>query len=307
MTSSLRALRGTRVLSLALNLPGPAALMRCRQMGATCVKLEPPARRGAAEGSSGDPMGQYNPAAYAEMHQGVTVRTADLKTEEGQKLLHRELEKTDVLLTSYRPSALVKLGLEWKELHTRYPSLCHVAIVGAPGPGGEIPGHDLTYMAENGLVQGLALPPTLYADMSGSLLASEAVLQAALHLSERYAGSGETHPQGLFIEVALSDAAAWLARPRAWGLTQPAGAVGGAHAGYRVYACRDGRVAVAALEPHFAAALCEAAGLSPPDLPTMLAADTVEAISAFLGSRTRAELDRLAAEKDIPLHTMPAH
>ncbi|HEY0202267.1 MAG TPA: CoA transferase, partial [Burkholderiaceae bacterium] len=39
---SLQALRGTRILSLALNLPGPAALMRCQQMGATCVKLEPP-------------------------------------------------------------------------------------------------------------------------------------------------------------------------------------------------------------------------------------------------------------------------
>ena len=50
MTRSLQVLQGTRVLSLALNLPGPAALMRCRRMGATCVKLEPP---------SGDPMGQY--------------------------------------------------------------------------------------------------------------------------------------------------------------------------------------------------------------------------------------------------------
>ena len=43
-----------RILSLALNLPGPAALMRCRRMGATCSKIEPP---------SGDPMGHYNPAA----------------------------------------------------------------------------------------------------------------------------------------------------------------------------------------------------------------------------------------------------
>ncbi|RZL91858.1 MAG: CoA transferase, partial [Variovorax sp.] len=40
---SCAALSGVRVLSLALNLPGPAALMRCRQMGATCIKLEPPA------------------------------------------------------------------------------------------------------------------------------------------------------------------------------------------------------------------------------------------------------------------------
>ena len=44
-------------------------------------------------------------------------------------------------------------------------------------------------------------------------------------------------------------------------MTLPTGAVGGAHAGYRIYPCKDGRVAVAALEPHFAAALCEVAGV----------------------------------------------
>ena len=86
----LRALKGIRVLSLALNLPGPAALMRCRAMGATCVKLEPP---------SGDPMGLYNKPAYAQLHEGVKVITGDLKTAAGQKLLHRELAKADVLLT----------------------------------------------------------------------------------------------------------------------------------------------------------------------------------------------------------------
>ena len=58
----LRPLKGIRVLSLALNLPGPAALMRCRAMGATCVKLEPP---------SGDPMGLYNKPAYAQLHEGA--------------------------------------------------------------------------------------------------------------------------------------------------------------------------------------------------------------------------------------------
>lgn len=298
MAPTSSALRGTRILSLALNLPGPAALMRCRQMGATCVKLEPP---------MGDPMGHYNEPAYAQLHEGVKVFTADLKTEAGQKILHNELAKTDVLLTSFRPSAIDKLGLDWKTLHTRYPSLCHVAIVGASGAGAEEPGHDLTYMAGLGLVQGVELPATLYADMSGSLMASEAVLQAALLQSERYAGTGDTHPVGVFIEVALSEAARYLALPREWGLTLPTGSVGGAHAGYRVYPCKDGRVAVAALEPHFAAALCEAAGAPvPPGIRAMLAPATHQAIEAFLLTQTRGQLDRLAAEKDIPLHTMAA-
>ena len=295
MPSQLRVLQGVRLLSLALNLPGPAALMRCRQMGATCVKLEPPA---------GDPMHQYNGPAYARMHEGVKVVAADLKTEAGQKVLRRELVKTDVLLTSFRPSALDKLGLGWKQLHTLYPALSQVAIVGAAGARAEEPGHDLTYLADNGLVPGLELPATLYADMSGSLMASEAVLQAALVRHERYAGSGENHPQGVLIEVALAGAAAYLSLPRQWGLTRPDGPVGGAHAGYRVYPCKDGRVAVAALEPHFAASLCKAAGVEGSDSRAMLQAATHTGIAAFFGSRTRAELERLAVEHDIPLHCM---
>ena len=274
-------------MSLALNLPGPAALMRCRQMGANCVKLEPPA---------GDPMGQYNAQAYAQLHAGVKMLSGDLKTELGQKLLHRELAKADVLLTSFRPSALLKLGLTWKALHKQHPHLSQVAIVGAPGDRAEEPGHDLTYLAENDLVTGLDLPPTLYADMGGSLMTSEAVLQAVMH--QRSKG------KGVYLEVALSGAAAYLALPRTWGLTQDGTAVGGGHAGYRVYACKDGRVAVAALEQHFAASLCAAAGIEVASMKAMFAPTTHQAIAAFLLTQTRKQLDKLAVVKDIPLHTM---
>lgn len=297
MSATLKVLHGLRVLSLALNLPGPAALMRCRRMGATCSKLEPPA---------GDPMQHYNPAAYAELHQGVKVISADLKSAAGQATLHAELAQTDVLLTSFRPSAIQKLGLGWKSLQSRYPSLCHVAIVGAPGARAEEPGHDLTYMADNDLVTGLHLPPTLYADMGGSLMASEAVLQCALHQRGRYAGSADPHTNGILLEVALADAAAYLGLPRHWGLTRPDGTVGGAHAGYQVYPCRDGRVAVAALEPHFAAALCAAAGAAASDMRAMSAPATHQAIATYLSTQTRAQLDQLARDKDIPMHTMAA-
>ena len=284
--SPFQPLAGVRVLSLALNLPGPAALLRCRAMGAACVKFEPPA---------GDPMGHYNKPAYAALHEGIAVRTADLKTEAGRQQLHAELAQTDVLLTSFRPSALAKLGLGWAELQERHSRLSQVAIVGAPGARAEEPGHDLTYLAESGLVTGTELPPTLFADMGGALLASEAVLQATLH--------ARTAPgaNGLYLEVALNASADWLALPRTWGLTQPTGAVGGAHAGYRVYTCADGRVAVAALEPHFAARLCEAAGVSPPD---MMAPATHTALAAWLATRTRAELDAMSRERDVPLLTL---
>jgi len=283
----LQPLKGVRVLSLALNLPGPAALMRCRQMAASCVKLEPPA---------GDPMKLYNPTAYAALHDGVRTAVADLKTERGQQGLHRELAKTDVLLTSFRPSALTKLGLGWKSLHKQYPQLSQVAIVGSPGERAEEPGHDLTYLAENDLLTGLDLPTTLYADMGGSLMASEAVLQAVLHQRAK--------SKGVYLEVALSAAAGYLAQPRSWGLTQPGAAVGGGHAGYRLYACKDGRVALAALEPHFAARLCTAAGVQASGMKAMFAPATHAAIEGWLQGKTRKELDALAVEKDIPLHTL---
>lgn len=286
-TRSPKPLRGVRVLSLALNLPGPAALMRLRNLGATCTKAEPP---------TGDPMGQYNPAAYAQLHEGVKLLTLDLKATQGQAALQRELARTDVLLTSFRPSALNKLGLSWKTLHKAHPTLALVAIVGAPGERAEAPGHDLTYLADAGLVTGLDLPATLFADMGGALMAADAVLQAVL--LKRSTGRGSFH------EVALSDAAAWLALPRTWGLTQPKGAVGGAHAGYRVYPCKDGRVAVAALEPHFAAALCDAAGVPMKSMATMFLPATHQAVAAFLAGRTRAQLERLATERDVPLHTL---
>lgn len=287
-----RTLANVRILSLALNLPGPAALMRCRAMGAVCVKLEAP----GLDGASSDPMARYAAHAYAALHDGVMHRQADLKTSDGQATLAAELELADVVLTSFRPSALTKLGLGWEALHARHPGLSMVTIVGGTGADAEIPGHDLTYLAENGLVPGLELPATLYADMTGALMASEAMLQAVLHRT--------LHGTGIRIEVALSEAARHLAMPRAWGLTQPAGAVGGAHAGYRVYPCIDGRVAVAALEPHFSQRLCIAAGLGPDAQEGMFRSSTHAAIAAFLASVACEEIEILARSHDLPLLVM---
>ncbi len=270
--------------------------MRCQQMGARCVKLEPPAHPTAPKGTPGDPMGLYNRAAYDLMHQGVRVASADLKTDKGQKLLHRELARTDVLLTSFRPSALNKLGLEWKSLHKLFPQLSMVAIVGAGAERAEEPGHDLTYVAEHDLVSGLNLPPTLYADMGGSLMASEAVLQTRLLQLQK--------GKGVRLEVALSDAAGYLALPRKWGLTTPGAAVGGGHAGYRVYPCKDGRVALAALEPHFAASIAKEAGLEKSHILAMFSPEAHAAIAAFLVGKTRKQLETLALDKDIPLLTL---
>ena len=297
ITPAFKPLRGARVVSLALNLPGPAALMRLQALGARCLKVEPPGPAVDGKALPGDPMGQYNTTAYATMHAGVRTLTIDLKGERGRAQLARELAKADLLLTSFRPSALQKLGLNWKAVHRAHPQLSMVEIVGAPGERAEEPGHDLTYLAEAGLIPGSELPPTLLADMAGALMAAEATL--ACVLQARAKGRGQ-HRQ-----VALSQAAQWLALPRHWGLTLPSGAVGGAHAGYRVYACKDGRVAVAALEPHFTRALFQLAGLPPPDARAPFAPQARETIAAWALGKTRQQLDALAVAHDIPLHTLP--
>jgi alpha-methylacyl-CoA racemase len=282
------ALKGIKILSLALNLPGPAALMQLASMGARCTKIESPA---------GDPMQHYSPQAYAAMHEGITVVTADLKTANGQKLIAQQLRKADILLSSFRPAAMNKLGLSSVDLRRQYPHLAHIAIVGQSGEEANNPGHDLTYLAQNDLLTGLQNPATLYADMAGSLVAVNAVLGCVLQIK---AGSRPAH-----LEVALHDAAAYLALPRQWGLTGEHGVVGGAHAGYRVYACRDGRVAVAALEPHFSQRLCEAAGLTKSAATRLQARSTHTALARYFAGQSRAALEQLATQKDIPLHTLP--
>lgn len=287
-TSAARPLKGVRILSLALNLPGPAALQRCRALGARCAKVEPPA---------GDPMQTYSGSAYAALQQGVPVRRLDLKTPAGLAALHRRLATSDVLLVSFRPSALKKLGLDWATLRAAHPALSVVEIVGGEGDAAEHPGHDLTYQAAAGLLRGTDLPSSLLADMAGAQLATEAVLSAVLEQRQRQ--------RGVHRRVSLEAAAHWLAQPVQWGLMGPDSDIGGAHAGYALYPCADGRVALAALEPHFAQRLCSAIGRPWVSLDQMRSAETRQAIARFFKKRASAEIDALARAHDLPLHTLP--
>ncbi|NJS36538.1 MAG: CoA transferase [Brachymonas sp.] len=285
--ASIKPLRGTRILSIAFNLPGPAALMRLKALGASCTKLESPA---------GDPMNAYSKPAYKQMHEGVKIVSADLKTERGMAKLHKLLAKTDVLITSFRPSALARLGMRMEALTQAHPQLSLVSIVGDTAAP-EVPGHDLTYMAEHGLVTGLELPPTLFADMGGSLLAVEAVLAAVIQQRATGRSSQQT--------VGLSQAAQYLALPRHWKLTTPDGIIGGAHAFYQVMPCKDGRVAMAALEPHFATRLAKLVGHTLTRPEEILNATLKKKTRAFMKRHGCQELATLAEQHDVPMHVLP--
>lgn len=242
----MRPLDGVRVVSLAVNLPGPLAAARLAAMGAAVTKVEPP---------EGDPLHRYAPGWYAELVLGQQVVRLDLKDATGRAQLSDLLAGADVLLTAMRPSALDRLGLQDDvERH----GLVLVEIVGHDGDRAEEAGHDLTYQAGHGTLRPPELPTVLVADVLGGERATTAAL-AGLRQRDRHGGPVR---QRVVLEDAARDAADGVRH----GLTAPGGLLGGGLPTYAVYPTADGHVAVAALEPHFAVRLGEAVGSTPEEL-----------------------------------------
>lgn len=248
---------GVRVLSLAVNLPGPAAAARLHALGATVTKVEPP---------SGDPLALGADPYYQELVAGQNIVQIDLKAD--LDALWTLLEETDLLLTSNRPSALARLGLDWESVHARLPGLCQVSIVGHPGADAEIAGHDLTYQATVGTLTPPAMPTVLVADLAGAERAVADGLAALLH-------TGRTGV-GVHREVALSDVALAMAQPARHGMTGPDGFLNGTLPAYGLYDTASGFIAVAALEAHFWSGLTSALGVegSRGELETVFATRT---------------------------------
>jgi alpha-methylacyl-CoA racemase len=267
-------LQGVCVLTLAVNLPGPAAASRLHAMGASVVKVEPP---------GGDPLARMCTGYYEDLSTGQEVVQLDLKDQNDRASLDDWLEKTDLLLTSTRPAALGRLGLSWPDLHARFPGLCQVAIVGHPPPDEDAPGHDLTYQARFGTLSPPEIPPVLVADLAGA----ERTVSAAVSLlfaRERGQGAG-------YERVALSRAAHSFAGPLHWGLTAPDGVLGGGFPGYGLYRAREGHVALAALEPHFWDRLLRELGVR----------GDRRALEQAFETRTADQWEEWAAERDLPL------
>ncbi|MGB9150548.1 MAG: CoA transferase [Burkholderiales bacterium] len=268
-------LSGCKVVSLALNVPGPVAASRLKQLGADVIKVEPP---------SGDPLAIYCADYYRELQHGIEVKKINLKDTTGQTDLDGLLAGADILLTAQRPAALERLNLGWQRLAQTFPRLSHVAIVGYPHPNENIAGHDLTYLASEGLLSPGHMPLTLMADIAGAESAVSAALAALIDRGQ--SGTGSYH------EVALSEACAAFSGPLKHGMTRAGALLGGGFAGYNIYRCSEGHVAVAALEPHFFAHLQELLNVQYATVP-MLA-------EIFL-TRTAGEWEQWAQRHDLPL------
>ncbi|MEU2090017.1 CoA transferase [Nocardia beijingensis] len=267
-----KALHGVRLVSLAVNLPGPIAAARLHAMGATVTKIEPPA---------GDPLRTVAPRWYDELSAGQEVLPLDLKDPEDRAAAERVFADSDLLLTAMRPSALATLELD--DSTARYPHLSHVEIVGHIGTDAERPGHDLTYQAAFGTLQPPAMPTVPVVD----LLGAERAVSAALIALRLAAESGAGHHEHVVLERAAADAGAAVRH----GLMGAGAPLGGAHPGYGIYASSDGHVALAALEPHFWSRARAAFGVGGTEH---------ELAEVFLTRPTR-EWEQLAAHLDIPL------
>ncbi|HWE60309.1 MAG TPA: CaiB/BaiF CoA-transferase family protein [Chloroflexota bacterium] len=285
MTNDARPLGGITVVDLSVNLPGPVASARLRDLGARVIKVEPPA---------GDPLSRVAPDWYTALCADKRRECLDLKNERGRTRLDQLLGGTDVLVTASRPRGLERLGLGWDAVHTRFPRLCQVAIVGFRDPYTDLPGHDLTYQAIAGLLESGGtgdLPRTLIADLGGAERAVSAALGLLL-ARERTGKAG-------YVEVALVDAAQAFAAPLQHGLTAPGGMLGGGYPPYNRYASADGWIVIAALEPRFWNGFVQAVGHV--DLADPLATGVTAALAALFRTRTTAAWLQLAGEHDLPI------
>jgi len=266
-----------KVLDLTRLLPGPLAGKLLLEMGFPVLKVEPP---------GGDPLKALAPEAYRFLNGGKEVLTLDLKAEEGQKRLLEWVREAAILLESNRPGVMERLGLGPEVLLAANPRLVYLRLRGYPDTPD--PGHDLTYLAEAGLLGRFPWRAFQFADLAGAYALALAALKGLL------LGGG-------VYEVALSEAVKSIAYP-------PIPFLDGSVLCYGVYRAREGEVALAALEPHLWARFCQKAGL--PELveaafsPASPENPLYRTLCAFFAQRPARAWEAWAREEGLPLRAV---
>ncbi len=311
-------LAGVHVLDLSRLLPGGFCSLLLADLGADVLKVEdtgmgdyvrwsPPYHAGAAESAKG--------ALYLALNRNKRSIRLNLKSDAGREVLLRLARDADVLLESFRPGVLDRLGVGYERLTEENPGLVYCAITGygQDGPNRDRSGHDVNYLGLGGLLAltGEADGPPVQAagqiaDVGGGALMAVAGILAALRErdgSPSRPGSGE----GQLVDVSMFDGAlSWLgmvaARALCEGRAQRRGELelAGALVCYRPYRCADGWVALGALEPKFWAAWC--VGVGRDDLVERQfdrpGSETHAEVEAIFAARSRAEWQAFASEHD---------
>lgn len=307
-------LAGLRVLDLSELLPGPFMTQSLVELGADVLKVERPPH--------GDPIRRAAPALFTAVNRGKRALRVDLKTDAGLATVLALAERADVMVESFRPGVLARLGLDWPRLQQGNPRLVLASLsgYGMHGPRSQWPGHDINYLATAGIV-GMAMKdetasPSFgvpVADLAGATYALAAV-QTAL-LQRMRTGRGQ------HLDISLAHCVAHWMNPRLAALHDAGGNAARARRAvqqrpaYGTFRCQDGRaLTVAALEDHFWQALVRTlplpdfAGPTYAHYPARAAA--ADEINAALADRLRQEacqdaLARLAAA-DVPVANVTA-
>jgi alpha-methylacyl-CoA racemase len=296
----MSALAGLKVLDLSRLLPGGFCSLLLADFGAEVLKVEdtgmgdyvrwsPPYHEGADDSAKS--------ALFLALNRGKRSIRLNLKEEGGREVLLRLVREHDVLLESFRPGVMDRLGVGWARLREENPRLVYCAITGygQDGPYTARSGHDMNYLGLNGLLglTGEADGPPVQAagqiaDIGGGSLMAALGILAALRERDR---SGE----GQLVDVSMFDGSlAWLAMVAAAQMTDGAAPqrrggleLAGRLICYRPYQCSDGWVTLGALEPKFWQAWCRGVGRE----------DLIERQFDAPGSEAHAEVERIFLER----------
>src|SRR5437660_11325720 len=210
-------LEGLTVLDLSRLLPGGFCSLLLADFGADVIKVEDtgmgdyvrwstPYYEGADETARG--------ALFLALNRGKRSIRVNLKSDGGRDVLLRLARDADVLLESFRPGVLDRLGVGYERLRQENPGLVYCAITGygQDGPNRDRSGHDMNYLGLNGLLglTGDADGPPVQAagqiaDLGGGALMAAFGILVALRERER---SGE----GQFVDCSMFDGSlSWLA------------------------------------------------------------------------------------------------
>src|SRR5947209_3363240 len=269
-------LAGLRVLDLSRLLPGGFCSLLLADLGAEVLKVEdtgmgdyirwsPPYYEQAGESARS--------ALYLALNRGKRSIRLNLKQDGGRDALLRLAREYDVVLESFRPGVLDRLGVGYERLKQENPGLVYCAIsgYGQDGPNRNRSGHDMNYLGLNGLLglTGDADGPPVQAagqiaDLGGGALMAAVGILMALRERDR-SGQGQMVDCSMF-DGSLSWLAMLAAEAFATGRAPRRGELGlaGRYNCYRPYECADGYVTLGALEPKFWQAWCE--GVGRPDL-----------------------------------------
>ena len=260
----MQALEGIRILDLSRLLPGPYCTMLLADFGAEVIKIEEPGRGDYAR--SFPPFLKDFGYWHLQLNRNKKSVVLDLKSEAGRKAFLSLVKTADVVVESYRPGVLEKLGIDYSAAKAVNPRIiyCSLTGYGKKGPLAKQADHDIGYVSLAGITAMSgeaggrpAIPGVLMADMNASMAAGMAIMIALRHAQQ----TGE----GQEIDISLYNVAMTL-MPGAASLYFGSGFVAqrgnnwltGANPNYNIYATKDGRyLSVGCLEKKFWTNLCE--------------------------------------------------